>query len=227
MRAKFVGLESCAVCEFGACQTGWESEIIFDSHAGAGLAARSGRIQYRRAQPLEAPYTAAAKPAGPAPTTSRSKTVCSSARWMPTSSANVLFDGFRKSSMCAQATTGVSASVTPKLLRSWSTCGSVSRSVQVKSTRFLDRKSRTRKVSRRITRPDHTQADEIWGLAQQLATGDKSLKNDVAQAGTLVQHMAQGFSRDFEYLAVARAMAVKIAGVPVKCEISPVNSPLL
>ena len=49
--------------------------------------------------------------------------------------------------MVLQATTGVSASVTPNCLRSRSTCGSVSTSTHVKSTRFLARKSRTRKVS--------------------------------------------------------------------------------
>src|SRR3989442_1277665 len=68
-------------------------------------------------------------------------------RRMPIRSASSRFDGLRRSSMLLQATTGVSASLTPKPLSRRSTFGSVSTSVQVNSTRFLARKSRTRKVS--------------------------------------------------------------------------------
>src|SRR6266487_5660667 len=62
--------------------------------------------------PSDAPYTAAASPAGPAPTTIRSYSVCSTGRRMPILSASSRFDGLRRSSMLLQATTGVSASLT-------------------------------------------------------------------------------------------------------------------
>ena len=55
MRAKLVGLEGCAVGEFGARQAGRESEIIFDPHAAAGLAAGSGASSTAVRSPSEAP----------------------------------------------------------------------------------------------------------------------------------------------------------------------------
>src|SRR5205085_942088 len=102
------------------------------------------RTNVRR--PSDAPYTAAASPAGPAPTTVRSYSSCSNGRRMPIRSARSRFVGLRSSSMLLHATTGVSASLTPNPLSRRSTSGSVSTSVQVKSTRFFARKSRTRNV---------------------------------------------------------------------------------
>ena len=66
---------------------------------------------------------------------------------MPTASANCRLEGFRRSSIFPQATTGVSDSDTPKCLSKLSTFGSFSTSTHVNRTRFLDRKSRTREVS--------------------------------------------------------------------------------
>src|SRR5436309_3024569 len=61
--------------------------------------------------PSDAPYTAAASPAGPAPTTIRSYSVCSTGRRMPIRSASSRFDGLRRSSMLLHAIMGVSAFV--------------------------------------------------------------------------------------------------------------------
>src|SRR4029077_4736617 len=56
---------------------------------------------------------------------------------------------------------------------------------------------------RRVTRSNHSQPYEIGRLSKQLPARDKSLQNDVAQVGALVQYMPQRLSRDFKHLAVA------------------------
>ena len=90
-----------------------------------------------------------------------------------------------------------------ELLEQPSTCGSVSRSSQVNSTRFLARKSRTRNVSAEYARADHAQAREIARLTQELPPGDERLKDDVAQVRALVQDAPQRLGRNLKDLAVA------------------------
>ena len=49
-----------------------EAEVILDPHAAAGLTAGPMRSSTTVSSPSDAPYTAAASPAGPAPTIARS-----------------------------------------------------------------------------------------------------------------------------------------------------------
>ena len=95
------------------------------------------------------------------------------------------------------------ASVTPNCLSSCLTCGSASRSSQVNGTRFLARKSRTRKVSVRVARADHAQAREARRLAQKLPPGDERLQDEVAQVRVVVEELPQGIGRHLVDLAVA------------------------
>ncbi len=114
----------------------------------------------------------------------------------------------RGSTGCAGAASGprrrpaCPSRVTPNRLSSCAHVGSVSRSSQVKSTRFLARKSRTRKRVLGVARADHAQAGEVPGLAQELPAGDERLQDDVAQVGALVQDLAQGLGRHLVDLAV-------------------------
>ena len=97
--------------------------------------------------PSEAPYTAADRPAGPDPTTSRSQLACGSlGAGSPTAAASSALPGLRSSRPCT-ITTGVSCGVTPNWAATASADGSASRSSQRYGSRFRAAKSRTRRVS--------------------------------------------------------------------------------
>ena len=80
--------------------------------------------------PSEAPYSAAASPAGPPPTTTTSQIAGGAPRDpMPIRAASSALLGLRITSVPSQTTTGVSDGATPMWARNASTSGSDSRSI--------------------------------------------------------------------------------------------------
>jgi hypothetical protein len=176
--------------------------------------------------PSDAPYTAAASPAGPAPTTTRSYTAASIGRRTPMASASWRFEGLRRRSRRPQATTGVSFSLRPNCWRSWLTCGSASRSSQVNGARFLARKSRIRKVSceyrEPITRsPVKLPDSRISCLRARYACRTRSLSSGQRLSSSCSALLATASTSQS-----VRATAVTSDGLPVRFGTSPVKLPV-
>ena len=136
-RAELARLQDRAIGQFAAGDPGRKAEIVFDAHAAPGLTARRNTFDDQRAKPLAGAIHRGREPRRPAahdhqvvdrlfPGFAAGRGAFASSR----------FDGFRKTSLVAQATTGVSFSVTPRWRRKSITCGSVSRSSQVNTERF-------------------------------------------------------------------------------------------
>ena len=79
----------------------------------------------------------------------------------------------------------------------------------------------------RVARADHAQSREVRRLAQQLPPGDERLQDDVAERRALVEDSAQVVGRDLVGLAIALGDGGDDRRAPVRCEMSPVNSPFL
>ena len=71
-RAELVRLQDGAIGQFAAGNAGGKSQIIFDPHAAAGLAARRGAFQDDRVQSFGGAIDRGGQPAGPEPTMARS-----------------------------------------------------------------------------------------------------------------------------------------------------------
>ena len=78
---------------------------------------------------------------------------------------------------------------------------------------------------RGVARADHAQAGEIGRLAQQLPAGDERLEDDVAQAGHWFRTCRRPRPRSRTLRNRRGRSPLTTAGVPVRCEMSPVNSP--
>jgi hypothetical protein len=100
------------------------------------------------ARPSDAPYTEAAKPAGPAPTTATSKVFCGSTPMPnPAARASWPFDGLHKTSPPRMSTTGASLGLSPWCASTVPAAGSVSRSTQTWGRLLRAAKSRSRRAS--------------------------------------------------------------------------------
>ena len=80
-RAELERLRLGALRELRSADPRGEAEVVLDAGARCGLAAGTDRIEQDGVSPSEAPYTAAASPAGPAPTTVRSTAPPASSRY--------------------------------------------------------------------------------------------------------------------------------------------------
>ena len=112
--AELLRLHERAPGERAAGDAGREAEIVLDlaSSSPPGRRRRALRPP-SRSRPSEAAYTAAARPAGPAPTTTRSCTCASSiSGFMPRKAASVRISGLRSTPRGA-STTGTSSTPTP------------------------------------------------------------------------------------------------------------------
>ena len=112
--AELLRLEQRPLRELGAGDARREAEVVLDPRRGPGLAPGGGGVEDDRpACPSEAPYTAADRPAGPDPTTSRSQLACGAlGAGSPIAAASSALLGLRSSRPCT-ITTGVSCGVTP------------------------------------------------------------------------------------------------------------------
>ena len=72
LRSEFLGLHERAAGKVLPRNSQWKSQVVFDSRTGARLAPGAIGSSTSTLSPSEAPYTAAARPEGPAPTTIRS-----------------------------------------------------------------------------------------------------------------------------------------------------------
>ncbi len=130
--------------------------------------------------------------------------------------------------MCSGHTTiGVSASVTPKCLQERVDIGIGLEVGPGEEHQVLGQEVADAERVRRVARADDAQARERARLAHQLTAGHERPQDDVAEIRALVDDLLEERAGDGVDLAVASATAVKIAGVPVRCETSPVNSPRL
>ena len=77
----------------------------------------------------------------------------------------------------------------------------------------------------RVARPDHAQAREVPRLAEELPAGDERLKDDVAQVGVPFRSSRRASAEISKTSQSPRATPLTIAGPPVRCDTSPVNSP--
>ena len=113
--AEFLGLQNGAVRKVGTGNAGREAEVVLDLRGSTGLSARGGRIDHGGGQPLRRSVHRRSQ-------TSRASTdhhqvidLLASGRLTPMRSANVRVDRIPQQRLGPMTTTGVSASLSPKL----------------------------------------------------------------------------------------------------------------
>ena len=121
----------------------------------------------------------------------------------PSASASSRFVGLRSSSLCAQATTGVSASVDAELLEQLVDLRVGLEVEPGEQHAVLGQEVADAEGVARVARADHAQARERARLAQQLPAGDEGLQDDVAEIRALVEHLPSERAGDGVDLAVA------------------------
>ena len=180
--AELVGLHDGALGQLAAGDAGGEAEVVLDAHAAAGLAARAPCCSSTTVlQPLGGAVDRRGQPRRPGPDHDQVVDLCSSGRRRPRASASSRFEGLRRSSLCPQATTGVSASVSPNCLSS-SLHLRVGLQVQPGERHpVLGQEVADPEGVLRVARADHAQAREVPRLAQELPPGDERLQDEVAQ----------------------------------------------
>ena len=131
-----------------------EAEVVLDPGRGAGLAAGGDRVEHDRARPSDAPYTAAASPAGPAPTTTRSQTaVRRSGAGRPISAGQLGVARVAQHLVAARSRPASPPGAMPSSRSSASASASSSRSIQRCGSRLRAANSRSRRVSGEYREP--------------------------------------------------------------------------